>query len=78
MLSKVFKIFQTPTDLLSFVQKRNMNMIGSGSAAEPDFSLALAKITRMSKEELNDLLNHEEKADDYIKSLDQVSKRFFE
>ena len=53
-------------------------MIGSGSAAEPDFSLALAKITRMSKEELNDLLNHEEKADDYIKSLDQVSKIFFE
>ena len=48
-------------------------MIGSGSAAEPDFSLALAKITRMSKEELNELLNHEEKADDYIKSLDQVS-----
>ena len=31
-------------------------MIGSGSAAEPDFSLALAKITRMSKEELNELL----------------------
>ena len=53
-------------------------MIGSGSAAEPDFSLALAKITRMSKEELNELLNHEEKADDYIKSLDQVSKIFFE
>jgi len=47
-------------------------MIGSGSAAEPDFSLALAKITRMSKEELNELLNHEEKADDYIKSLDQI------
>ena len=52
-------------------------MIGSGSAAEPDFSLALAKITRMSKEELNELLNHEEKADDYIKSLDQVRKSFF-
>ena len=51
-------------------------MIGSGSAAEPDFSLALAKITRMSKEELNELLNHEEKADEYIKSLDQVSKDF--
>ena len=47
-------------------------MIGSGSTAEPDFSMALARITRMSKEELNELLNVEDKADDYIKSLDQV------
>ena len=51
-----------------------MNMIGSNSTAEPDFSLALAKITRMSKDELNELLNKEEKAEEYIKSLDQVSK----
>ena len=51
-----------------------MNMIGSGSTAEPDFALALAKITRMSKDELNELLNKEEKAEEYIKSLDQVSK----
>jgi len=47
-------------------------MIGSGSTAEPDFSMALARITRMSKEELNELLNVEDKADDYIKSLDQI------
>jgi len=47
-------------------------MIGSGSTAEPDFALALAKITRMSKDELNELLNKEEKAEEYIKSLDQV------
>ena len=53
-----------------------MNMIGSNSTAEPDFSLALARITRMSKDELNELLNKEEKAEEYIKSLDQVSVKF--
>ena len=51
-------------------------MIGSNSTAEPDFSLALARITRMSKDELNELLNKEEKAEEYIKSLDQVSEKF--
>ena len=51
-------------------------MIGSNSTAEPDFSLALARITRMSKDELNELLNKEEKVEEYIKSLDQVSEKF--
>ena len=53
-------------------------MIGSNSTAEPDFSLALARITRMSKDELNELLNKEEKAEEYIKSLDQVSEKFIQ
>ena len=46
----------------------------SGANAEPDFAMALSKIQHMSKEELNDLLNNEAKLEEYVKSLDQVSK----
>ena len=35
--------------------------------------MALARIQRMNKDELNELLNNEDEMDDYIKSLDQVS-----
>ena len=51
-----------------------MNMHRSGANAEPDFAMALSKIQHMSKEELNDLLNNEAKLEEYVKSLDQVSK----
>ena len=50
-----------------------MNSLRSGSYHEPDFSMALARIQRMNKDELNELLNNEDEMDDYIKSLDQVS-----
>ena len=38
--------------------------------------MALARIQRMNKDELNELLNNEDEMDDYIKSLDQVSFKF--
>ena len=53
-----------------------MNSLRSGSYHEPDFSMALARIQRMNKDELNELLNNEDEMDDYIKSLDQVSFKF--
>ena len=49
-----------------------MNSLRSGSYHEPDYSMALARIQHMNKDELNELLNNEAKMDDYIKSLDQV------
>ena len=49
-----------------------MNSLRSGSYHEPDYSMALAKVQHMNKDELNELLNSEAKMDDYIKSLDQV------
>ena len=39
--------------------------------------MALARIQRMNKDELNELLNNEDEMDDYIKSLDQVSFKKF-
>ena len=51
-----------------------MNSLRSGSYHEPDYSMALARIQHMNKDELNELLNNEAKMDDYIKSLDQVKK----
>ena len=47
-------------------------MLRSGSTAEPDYAMALARIQHMAREELNDLLNNETKMDEYVKSLDQV------
>ena len=38
----------------------------------PDYPMALSKIQVMSKDELDDLLNNDEKFDDYIRSLQQV------
>ena len=42
------------------------------SQQSPDYPLALSKIQVMSKEELDALLNDDEKFDDYIRSLQQV------
>ena len=50
-----------------------MNSLRSGSYTEPDYSMALAKVQHMNKDELNELLNNDAKMDDYIKSLDQAS-----
>ena len=47
-------------------------MLGVGQSG-PDYAVAMARINHMSKEELDGLLNDDEKFDDYIKSLDQVS-----
>ena len=55
-----------------FIVISRMNSLRSGSYHEPDFSMALARIQRMNKDELNELLNNEDEMDDYIKSLDQV------
>ena len=46
-------------------------MLGSGPT-NPDYPMALARVQRMSKDELQELLNDDMKFDDYIKSLDQV------
>lgn len=53
-------------------------MLGSGSTEEPDYPMALARIQRMSKEELNELLNDDTKFDDYIKSLEQMKRLYSE
>ena len=42
------------------------------SQQSPDYPMALSKIQVMSKEELDELLNDDEKFDDYIRSLQQV------
>ena len=42
------------------------------SQQSPDYPMALSKIQVMSKDELDDLLNNDEKFDDYIRSLQQV------
>ena len=55
-----------------FIVISRMNSLRSGSYHEPDYSMALARIQHMNKDELNELLNNEAKMDDYIKSLDQV------
>ena len=53
-------------------------MMGAGgvnnpaSQQSPDYPMALSKIQVMSKEELDALLNDDEKFDDYIRSLQQV------
>ncbi len=49
-----------------------MDAFNLGSTTEPDYSMALAKINTMTRDELNELLNDENKLDDYIKSLEQV------
>ena len=49
-------------------------MLRSGSTAEPDYAMALAKIQHMNRDELNELLNNESplKLEEYVKNLDQV------
>ena len=44
----------------------------STSQQNPDYPLALSKVQVMSKQELDELLNDDEKFDDYIRSLQQV------
>ena len=44
----------------------------STSQQSPDYPLALSKVQVMSKQELDELLNDDEKFDDYIRSLQQV------
>jgi hypothetical protein len=41
---------------------------------EPDFPMALSRLQVLSKDELHDLFTDESKFDDYIRSLEQVSK----
>lgn len=53
-------------------------MLRSGSTAEPDYAMALARIQHMAREELNDLLNNETKMDEYVKSLDQIKNLYNE
>ena len=50
-----------------------MNVLNSGSTAEPDYSMALSKVGSMSRDELNEMLNDENKLDEYVKSLEQVN-----
>ena len=46
----------------------------SGSTAEPDYAMALARIQHMGRDELNELLDNDStKMEEYIKSLDQVN-----
>ena len=58
--------------------KKRIKMMGVGgiqqpaSQQSPDYPLALSKIQVMSKQELDELLNDDEKFDDYIRSLQQV------
>merc|ERR1712029_467481 len=61
-----------------FIVISRMNSLRSGSYHEPDFSMALARIQRMNKDELNELLNNEDEMDDYIKSLDQIKNLYNE
>ncbi len=49
-----------------------MNMLRSGSTAEPDYAMALASVQHMNRDQLQELLNDDVKMDEYIKSLDQV------
>lgn len=48
------------------------------SQQSPDYPLALSKIQVMSKQELDDLLNDDEKFDDYIRSLQQIMQLYSE
>lgn len=58
-------------------------MMGAGgvqpaSQQSPDYPMALSKIQVMSKEELDELLNDDEKFDDYIRSLQQIKQLYSE
>merc|ERR1719211_1016842 len=48
------------------------------SQQSPDYPMALSKIQIMSKEELDELLNDDEKFDDYIRSLQQIKQLYSE
>jgi len=48
------------------------------SQQSPDYPMALSKIQVMSKEELDALLNDDEKFDDYIRSLQQIKQLYSE
>lgn len=48
--------------------------MNSGSISEPDYSMALARVKRMTREELDELLNGDgSKMEEYINSLEQVN-----
>ena len=46
--------------------------VQSANHQSPDYPMALSRIQVMEKQELDDLLNDDEKFDDYIRSLQQV------
>ncbi len=42
------------------------------SSSQPDFAAALSKIRGMSNTEMQEILDREEKAEQFVKGLDQV------
>jgi len=52
--------------------------VQSANHQSPDYPMALSRIQVMEKQELDDLLNDDEKFDDYIRSLQQIKQLYSE